>query len=124
MKLVLAGLLMAMGFAGSGCASVNRLWGGGEKKTATIQSARFSDVLGEAELGDERAQFSLGEMYRKGVGVGQNFSEAYAWYSIAAMNGHAGAEAMMRAGWAQKNIARGKVLVEILRDRYPNAVIP
>jgi hypothetical protein len=40
------------------------------------------------------------------------------------MNGHAGAEAMMRAGWAQKNIARGKVLVEILRDRYPNAVIP
>ena len=124
MKLVLVGLVLAMGLAGSGCGSVAGLLGGGKKKTVTVQSARFSDVLGEAELGDERAQFSLGEMYRKGTGVGQNFSEAYAWYSIAAMNGHAGAEAMMRAGWSQKNIARGKVLVEILRERYPDAVIP
>lgn len=123
MKLVLAGLMVAMGLAGTGCASFEELWGE-EKKTTTIQSVRFTDVLGEAELGNERAQFSLGEMYRKGVGVAQNFSEAYAWYSIAATNGHAGAEAMMRAGWSQKHIARGMELVPILRERYPDAVLP
>ena len=44
-------------------------------------------VLDEAASGDERAQYSQGEMYSKGKGVAQNFSEAYAWYSIAADNG-------------------------------------
>ena len=124
MKLALVGLLMAVGLAGSGCASVKSLWGDGEKKIAKVQSARFSVVLDEAAAGDERAQYSLGEMYSKGKGVAQNFSEAYAWYSIAAMNGHAEAEARMRAGWTQKNIARGKQRVEVLRARYHDAVIP
>ena len=124
MKLVLAGLLMAMGLTGVGCVPLKSLWGGEGEKIATVQSARFSVVLDEAAAGDERAQYSLGEMYSKGKGVAQNFSEAYAWYSIAAMNGHAEAEARMRAGWTQGNIARGKQRVEVLRARYHDAVIP
>ena len=54
----------------------------------------------------------------------QNFAEAFAWYSIAAQNSHPAAQAQIRAGWTQVNITRGKALVEILKERYPNAVIP
>lgn len=89
----------------------------------TIPSPRYEVILDEAVAGDERAQYSLGEMYRRGDGVGQNFAEAYAWYSIAAQNGHLGARAQIRAGWKATNIARGKELMEILKERYPDAVI-
>ena len=79
----------------------------------------------EAAAGDEEAQFSLGEMYRKGgKGVGQNFAEAYAWYRIAAMNGHLGAEAKTRAGWGAENKKRGEGRVEVLKKLYPNALVP
>ena len=32
--------------------------------------------------------WSLGELYEKGVGVSQNFSEAYIWYNLAVASGN------------------------------------
>ena len=60
MKLVLAGLVLAMGLAVGGCSSIKRLWGMDEKKVYKVRTARFEDALDEAAGGDEKAQFSLG----------------------------------------------------------------
>lgn len=40
-----------------------------------------------AELGDEEGQASIGFCYLKGAGVPQNYSQAYIWLSLAAVNG-------------------------------------
>lgn len=42
--------------------------------------------------GDARAQFDLGHMYDRGVGVPQDFKEAASWYRKAAEQGHAMAQ--------------------------------
>jgi TPR repeat protein len=42
-------------------------------------------------------QFNLGEKYRKGEGVPQDYKEAMKWYLLAAEQGHAGAEHIL--GW-------------------------
>ena len=46
------------------------------------------DVLREyAEKGDVAAQFNLGVMYASGEGLPKDYIKAYAWSSIAAMQG-------------------------------------
>ena len=40
-----------------------------------------------ADLGDAKAQFSVGVMYFKGLGVPQNYAEAAKWYRRAADQG-------------------------------------
>ena len=41
-----------------------------------------------AELGLAKAQFNLGQMYRKGEGVPQDFIYAHMWFNVAASQGH------------------------------------
>jgi len=41
-----------------------------------------------AEQGVVAAQYSLGTMYHRGDGVTKNLFTTYAWYTIAAANGH------------------------------------
>ena len=43
-----------------------------------------------AEQGDEEAQYNLGLMYADGRGVRQDYVEAYAWISTAAVEGGGG----------------------------------
>ena len=45
-----------------------------------------------AEQGDVAAQFNLGWMHHKGLGVAQNHEAARKWYSLAAKQGHADAQ--------------------------------
>ena len=45
-----------------------------------------------AEQGDADAQFNLGQMYREGLEVAQNYKEAVKWYRLSAEQGHAGAQ--------------------------------
>ena len=45
-----------------------------------------------AEQGDAQAQFNLGEMYRTGEGVAQDYKEAAAWFRKAADQGDAQAQ--------------------------------
>ncbi|MEE8494655.1 MAG: tetratricopeptide repeat protein [Nitrospirales bacterium] len=48
-----------------------------------------------AEQGDAEAQKYLGNMYRRGDGVPQDYQEAVRWYRLAAEQGHAGAQAQL-----------------------------
>lgn len=45
-----------------------------------------------AERGDAKAQFSLGGMYDRGEGVGQDYNQAVSWYRKAAEQGNADAQ--------------------------------
>ncbi len=45
-----------------------------------------------AAQGNARAQYRLGNMYVKGVGVPKDFAEAMAWFRQAAIQNHAGAQ--------------------------------
>jgi len=59
-------------------------------------AGNFSQALGiwkpKAEQGDVVAQFFVGQLFREGKGVPQNFREAAQWYQRAADGGHAGAQ--------------------------------
>ena len=50
-----------------------------------------------AELGDALAQYNLGQMYRQGKEVSQDYQEAFRWYRLAAEQGIA--EAQYALGW-------------------------
>ena len=45
-----------------------------------------------AEQGNAAAQFNLGVMYDKGIGVPQNHKTAVKWYTLAAKQGNAHAQ--------------------------------
>ena len=45
-----------------------------------------------AEQGDASAQYNLGEMYRRGDGVPQDFATAMKWYTLSAEQGDAAAQ--------------------------------
>lgn len=45
-----------------------------------------------AEAGDPRAQFSIGNLYFNGIGVGTDRAEAARWFRLAADQGHASAQ--------------------------------
>ncbi len=49
----------------------------------------ISDLKARAEAGDAAAQYELGEVYRRGKEVTQDFSEAMKWYRQAAEQGYA-----------------------------------
>jgi TPR repeat protein len=57
-----------------------------------------------SEQGDANAQFNLGEKYRLGEGVPENYIEAVKWYRLAAQQGHM--DAQNRLAW-QYYIGRG-----------------
>ena len=54
-----------------------------------------------ADKGDAGAQFSLGFMYQKGLGVPQDYVRAYMWFDLAAAQGTKGA-----AEWRELIAAR------------------
>ena len=66
------------------------------KGLIAAQQGDFATALRElkplAEQGNLYAQYNLGQMYRKGDGVPQNYATALKWYRLAAEHGHAGAQ--------------------------------
>ena len=54
-----------------------------------------------AEQGDAEAQFNLGQMYREGLEVAQNYKEAVKWYRLSVEQGFA--EAQNNLGLMYKN---------------------
>lgn len=48
-----------------------------------------------AEQGDVEAQFSLGQMYRKGKGVLPDYVQATKWFRLAAKQGHASSRSIL-----------------------------
>jgi len=63
------------------------------------QKADYSAAVGIwkplADKGDPDAAFNLGQAYRLGRGVGQDYAAAQGWFEIAARKGHVDAEATL-----------------------------
>ncbi len=63
---------------------------------AAYQRGDYATAIRELRLlceqGNADAQFSLGAMYRNGLGVPQDYAEAVKWYRKAAEQGHAEAQ--------------------------------
>ena len=55
----------------------------------------FAATKNDAESGDAEAQNNLGVMYKKGLGVSEDYAEAVKWYRLAADQGY---------GYAQGNL--------------------
>ena len=67
-----------------------------QKGLDAAQKGNFATAFREwkplAEQGDAVAQYNLGVMYRKGLGVPQNDKIAVKWYKLAAEQGDANAQ--------------------------------
>lgn len=66
-------------------------------------AGEFEDVLLKAESGRSNAQYNLGMMYKSGLGVPQNYKEAYIWFSLAAAQGHK--EALKKRNITEKKLS-------------------
>lgn len=49
-----------------------------------------------AEQGHDDAQYKIGKLYREGLGVEQNYVEAYKWYYIISKKGYGGGYRYMK----------------------------
>ncbi len=88
-KAKLAGLaLIAALCAGFTLGLTAPAWAGFDEGVAALKRGAYVTAFSEfrplAEQGYAKAQFNLGFMYRKGLGVPQDYVRAYAWYDLAA----------------------------------------
>jgi hypothetical protein len=68
-----------------------------------------------AVAGNADAQFNLGVMYERGLGVPQDYREAVKWYRLAAEQGHAGAQNDLGVKYANgQGVPQDKVLAYAL----------
>ena len=115
-----------------------------QKGLTAAQSGDFATALREwtplAEQGHAKAQYNLGNMYRRGDGVPQDYKTAAKWWRLAAEQGHAGAQSALGAlygigkGVIQDNVyahmwgniaaSNGNELGAYLRDRYEKKLTP
>jgi TPR repeat protein len=67
-----------------------------EKGLETAEKGDYAPALREwgilAEQGNAKAQFNLGVMYAKGLGVSQDYKEAAKWFRKSAEQGHENAQ--------------------------------
>ena len=78
-----------------------------QKGLTAAQSGDFATALREwkplAEQGNADAQRSLGEMYRQGNGVRQNYKTAAWWFRLAAEQGDAPAQVKLGEAYSSGN---------------------
>ena len=69
----------------------NRMSSGGSEipAPASKRSTRVQQLIAQAEQGDADSAYNLGKRYWIGEGVDQDYSEALAWFALAADLGHA-----------------------------------
>jgi len=95
--------------------------------TGNDATTTFQRTLVSAKQGDAGAQFLVGQMYYKGLGVGKNDANAIRWYRLAAEQGNL--QAQMRLGFIyrngdgvlQDNIEAIKWYRLAAKQRYPKA---
>ena len=117
---ILVTLAVLLGGAGEG-------WSADfEKGLAAARSGDFAAALREwkplAEKGHARAQYDLGVMYRNGEGVPQDDVTTYAWFNLAATNGHALAEVnkpLIATEMTAEQIAKGQELSREMLKKNP-----
>ena len=64
-----------------------------KKTVGTFETASFQENLRQAEQGDAKAQYELGEDYYFGNSAPQDYTEALKWFLLAAEQGHKQAQA-------------------------------
>lgn len=64
-----------------------------ESLTTETYGLAYQGFLELSEKGSSISQYFLGQMYLKGMGVLQDFSQAHMWFNIAASRGHKKAKA-------------------------------
>ena len=72
-------------------------WGADSEKGLTAYNqgdyaTAVKEWTPDAEQGNAAAQYNLGLMYDKGLGVVQNYKTAVKWYTLAVEQGHASAQ--------------------------------
>ncbi len=71
-------------------------WAGLDEGTAAAKRGDYATAISKfrplAEQGDAKAQWALGVMYERGLGVPQDYAEAVKWYRKAAEQGNAAAQ--------------------------------
>jgi FimV-like protein len=86
LSLVLAGIILCGVNVGTTAAADL------QKGLEAVQHGDYKAGLAEwqplAEQGDARAQYNLAQLYRRGLGVQQDYGKAIAWYKRAANQGH------------------------------------
>ncbi len=88
-KAKLAGLALVVALcAGFTLGLTAPAWAGFDKGVAAYKRGDYVTALREwrplAKQGNANAQYNLGLMYRKGLGVAQNYVRTYAWFDLAA----------------------------------------
>lgn len=66
-----------------------------EANEGNVTGQNLNALIEKAEQGDAQAQFSLGMMYRKGLGVPKNCANAFKWLKKAAEQGHSNAQILL-----------------------------
>lgn len=66
-----------------------------EANETSLAEQNINALILIAEQGDAQAQFRLGMMYRKGVGVAKNCEKAFKWLKKAAEQGHSNAQILL-----------------------------
>ncbi len=73
-----------------------RSWAGWDEALTLYQAGDYIAAEAQfralAEQDDARAQYNLGVLYERGLGVTKNYGEAVKWYSLAAQKGLAAAQ--------------------------------
>ncbi len=68
------------------------VWAGYDERVAHYAASHEKDFRVAAAKGSADAQYNLGLMYSRGVGVEEDDAEALKWYRMAADQGHAKAQ--------------------------------
>ena len=80
--------LIAALYAGFTLGLTAPAWAGLDEATAAYQRGDYATALRElrplAEQGNANAQYKLGFMYDRGLGVPQDYSKAHMWFNLAA----------------------------------------
>ncbi len=138
-RLILAVVFLAAG-AGAQAGLQEELHSHAGHKKDTPVPAHCEDPAADAEVklkefrplaanGDARAQFELGFMYERGIGVPQDYKEAASWYRKAAEQGNASAQFYLgqmydigksvpqdyqeAASWYRKSAEQGGTLAQL-----------
>ncbi len=101
-------------------------WAGFEDGMAAVKRGDYQAAheiwLPLAERGDMRAQYNLGVLYDRGLGVPPNFAAAAKWYLAAAEQGHTDAEANLGYAYEQgRGVAQDFGQAANGTDGRPNA---
>ena len=95
-----------------------------DERVSIAEDQNIEQLRQAAEDGDADAQFGLGVMYAKGEGVLENYVKAYAWWNLAAAQGHKDAikaKASLRKDMTAEQVAEAQKLSVELWERIESS---